>query len=231
MSSVKLTQGSLGAIKSSGITVPSYERAALAEDPAIVHLGVGGFHRSHMALYTCDALRHPEAQAGNWAICGVGVMPGDAAMRDALGSQDGRGRDPRNVLFRGKAAEQRLNGIAQRSGKGVVAGIKDSRGVAEDRHALADVAKQQRMRAVVAGLKDGAGDVLLGALLLVVDVGDLRFLDGPALGRFLGVLTRGGVAALAKRTSGSSSSSSSAPSRRLYHTTSELLIPQTVATP
>ena len=57
MSSVKLTQGSLGAIKSSGITVPSYDRAALAEDPAIVHLGVGGFHRSHMALYTCDALR------------------------------------------------------------------------------------------------------------------------------------------------------------------------------
>ena len=83
MSSIKLSQGTLGAIASSGITVPRYSRDTLAEKPAIVHLGVGGFHRSHMALYTCEALKHPEAQAGSWAICGVGVMPGDASMRDA----------------------------------------------------------------------------------------------------------------------------------------------------
>ena len=88
MSSIKLSQGTLGAIASSGITVPRYSRDTLAEKPAIVHLGVGGFHRSHMALYTCEALKHPEAQAGSWAICGVGVMPGDASMRDALRSQD-----------------------------------------------------------------------------------------------------------------------------------------------
>ncbi len=88
MGSVKLNQGALDAIASSGIEVPAYGREALAEKPAIVHLGVGGFHRSHMALYTCEALKQPDVQAEGWAICGVGIMPGDANMRDALQSQD-----------------------------------------------------------------------------------------------------------------------------------------------
>lgn len=86
--STKLNQSALSKISSGGVTVPAYDREALEAEPAIVHMGVGGFHRSHMALYTCDALKVSNNDA-SWAICGVGIMPGDALMRDALSSQDG----------------------------------------------------------------------------------------------------------------------------------------------
>lgn len=62
---------------------PSYDRSALR--PAIVHIGVGGFHRSHLATYV-----HELCTAGrqDWAIAGAGVLAGDQAMADALGAQD-----------------------------------------------------------------------------------------------------------------------------------------------
>lgn len=53
----------------------------------IVHLGLGGFHRAHMARYTHELMtRDPEALG--WGIAGAGLMPGDKAMRDALAPQD-----------------------------------------------------------------------------------------------------------------------------------------------
>jgi mannitol 2-dehydrogenase len=55
------------------------------EPPAlnrIVHFGVGNFHRAHQAVYL-DELADPD-----WTICGAGVMPQDAAMRDALVAND-----------------------------------------------------------------------------------------------------------------------------------------------
>lgn len=66
------------------IAVPRYERSGLI--PGIVHIGVGGFHRAHLATYA-DEL----ASAGHhdWAIVGSGVMDADAAMADALMGQDG----------------------------------------------------------------------------------------------------------------------------------------------
>jgi fructuronate reductase/mannitol 2-dehydrogenase len=52
--------------------VPSYDRAALR--PGIVHIGVGGFHRSHQAVYF-DRLA--ETGVSNaWGILGVGVRSG-----------------------------------------------------------------------------------------------------------------------------------------------------------
>lgn len=66
------------------IEVPKYERNAVKE--GIVHLGVGGFHRSHLALYIHRLLQQHDAK--DWSICGVGLMKGDAAMRDALQGQD-----------------------------------------------------------------------------------------------------------------------------------------------
>lgn len=67
-----------------GVAVPAY---ALAERRVgIVHFGVGGFHRAHQALYL-DRLMDAGRDA-DWAICGVGLMPHDAAMRDALAVQD-----------------------------------------------------------------------------------------------------------------------------------------------
>ncbi|HET8956985.1 MAG TPA: mannitol dehydrogenase family protein [Microcella sp.] len=60
----------------------------LAEErsASIVHFGVGGFHRSHQAMFIDRLLT---AGHRDWAICGVGVLPFDRAIRDALAHQDG----------------------------------------------------------------------------------------------------------------------------------------------
>jgi mannitol 2-dehydrogenase len=52
----------------------------------IVHFGVGNFLRSHQAMYVDRLLRRGLAK--DWGICGVGVLPADARMRDALRGQD-----------------------------------------------------------------------------------------------------------------------------------------------
>ena len=52
--------------------------------PRIAHIGVGGFHRAHLAAYT-----HELAEDGSdWDIRGLGLLPGDAAMAAALHPQD-----------------------------------------------------------------------------------------------------------------------------------------------
>src|SRR3712207_1897239 len=65
-----------------GVAVPRYDRRALV--PAVVHLSVGYFHRSHQAVYL-DAL----ARRGHtgWGLTGVGLRRRD--MGDALLAQDG----------------------------------------------------------------------------------------------------------------------------------------------
>jgi mannitol 2-dehydrogenase len=65
------------------ISVPSYDRQALGG--GIVHIGVGGFHRAHQAVYLDDICR---AGVDEWSITGAGVLPGDAAMAEALAAQD-----------------------------------------------------------------------------------------------------------------------------------------------
>src|SRR5699024_10966134 len=67
------------------VATPRYDRRTLRA--GIIHIGVGGFHRAHQAMYL-DHLMNT-GQAHDWAICGLGLMPGDARMRDALNSQDG----------------------------------------------------------------------------------------------------------------------------------------------
>jgi mannitol 2-dehydrogenase len=62
------------------VAVPTYARQDLRR--SIVHLGVGGFHRAHEALYLDDL-----AQRGitlEWGETGVGLLPGDRRMADAL---------------------------------------------------------------------------------------------------------------------------------------------------
>lgn len=61
-----------------------YDRSSVTH--GIVHFGVGGFHRAHQAVYIDDLLS--SGKAHEWGIIGVGVLPGDVAMRDALASQD-----------------------------------------------------------------------------------------------------------------------------------------------
>jgi mannitol 2-dehydrogenase len=78
---MKLGTQSLNALK---IPVPKYERSKISV--GIVHFGVGGFHRAHQAMYLDELLN--AGLARDWGICGVGVLPGDRRMRDALRSQD-----------------------------------------------------------------------------------------------------------------------------------------------
>ncbi len=65
-------------------SVPNYARADLSA--GIVHIGIGNFHRAHMAVYL-----HKLFDKGldyDWAIIGGGVKHYDAVMRAKLKSQD-----------------------------------------------------------------------------------------------------------------------------------------------
>lgn len=84
MAMTALTQETVAALPHE-VATPSYDRSSLTV--GIVHVGVGGFHRAHQAMYL-DRLMN-DGKALDWAICGVGVLPGDARMRDALAAQDG----------------------------------------------------------------------------------------------------------------------------------------------
>lgn len=66
------------------VQLPLYDRARLT--PGIVHIGLGNFHRAHMAVYLDDLFNMGESH--DWAIIGAGVRAPDAAMRDALKGQD-----------------------------------------------------------------------------------------------------------------------------------------------
>ena len=67
------------------VPVPTYARSS--GSCGIVHIGVGAFHRAHQAMYLDRLLQ--AGTADGWGVCGVGLMPGDARMRDALRPQDG----------------------------------------------------------------------------------------------------------------------------------------------
>ena len=66
------------------VRVPTYDRTQLKQ--ATVHIGVGGFHRAHQAVYLDDLLSSPEAE--RWGECGLGLLKSDDRMRDALRGQD-----------------------------------------------------------------------------------------------------------------------------------------------
>ena len=65
-------------------TLPAYDRSKLT--PGIVHIGLGNFHRAHMAVYLDDLFAM--GLCHDWAILGAGVRIGDARMREALKAQD-----------------------------------------------------------------------------------------------------------------------------------------------
>lgn len=79
---IKLSSSSLGSVHSS-IPRPLYNREAVK--PAIVHVGVGGFHRTHQAVYLQALLNEGIT---NWGICGMGIKPADERIYKALKSQD-----------------------------------------------------------------------------------------------------------------------------------------------
>src|SRR3979409_1317597 len=81
-SPIPLREATLGQVAARGISVPQYRRSALR--PRVLHLGVGGFHRSHPALYL-----HELAQDGrDRGIRGIGMLRADRRMHDVLAPQD-----------------------------------------------------------------------------------------------------------------------------------------------
>lgn len=80
MTSPRLSPATLGSLKP-GIGVPNYDRAKVT--PGIVHLGIGAFHRAHMAVYVDDLL----ADDPSWGIVGASLRRPDT--KEALEPQGG----------------------------------------------------------------------------------------------------------------------------------------------
>jgi len=69
---------------SAPIQTPHYDRTNLPH--SIVHIGVGGFHRAHQAVYLDDLLHLPGV--AGWSICGVCLLPRDQKMYATMKQQD-----------------------------------------------------------------------------------------------------------------------------------------------
>ncbi|MBD9656899.1 mannitol dehydrogenase family protein [Pseudomonas sp. PDM12] len=80
---MKLNRKNLAALAPE-VEVPVYDPSTLRQ--GIAHIGVGGFHRAHQAIYTEALLNRGEAR--EWGICGVGLRREDRAMQQALAAQD-----------------------------------------------------------------------------------------------------------------------------------------------
>ncbi|MGY1812641.1 mannitol dehydrogenase family protein [Blastococcus sp. SYSU D00820] len=63
------------------VSAPGYDRSALR--PGIVHIGVGGFHRAHQAVYLDELARRG---ATDWGVLGVGLH--SRAIGEVLDAQD-----------------------------------------------------------------------------------------------------------------------------------------------
>ena len=63
---------------------PRYDRGQTQS--RMVHIGAGGFNRSHLAVYLDDLLEFKDEP--RWGELGIGLMPGDKQIHDALLSQD-----------------------------------------------------------------------------------------------------------------------------------------------
>ncbi len=64
------------------VSTPTYDRAALR--PGIVHIGVGGFHRAHQAVYLDELARRGST---DWGVVGVGLH--SRGIGEVLAAQDG----------------------------------------------------------------------------------------------------------------------------------------------
>lgn len=86
---MKLSLGNLPSLKASAaanIVTPSYDPSLLI--PGMVHIGVGNFHRSHLATYMNDLFDSSFEENHQWGIVGAGVLSFDDAKRKILQPQD-----------------------------------------------------------------------------------------------------------------------------------------------
>jgi mannitol 2-dehydrogenase len=107
------------------VRVPRYPLAQ--RRVGIVHLGLGGFHRAHMARYTHELMQRGVG-ALSWSIAGAGLLAADKRMADSLDPQDGlytlveRGSSGESVavigsivqvIYAGESSAALLDAIAQ----------------------------------------------------------------------------------------------------------------------
>jgi mannitol 2-dehydrogenase len=67
------------------VLVPSYDRSRIKT--GIVHVGIGGFHRSHQAYYTHQLME--QGGGPDWGICGIALLTYDRKIYDTLVAQNG----------------------------------------------------------------------------------------------------------------------------------------------
>ncbi len=85
MPAIQLSRASLAHLPPP-VNPPRFDPAQVT--PGIVHLGLGNFHRAHMARYTHDLMDRDPALL-QWGIVGAGLLPGDRRMAESLQPQDG----------------------------------------------------------------------------------------------------------------------------------------------
>ena len=83
MESLKLNAQNLSQF-ADRVAVPKYDRSSVKA--GIVHIGIGGFHRSHQAYYIHQLLE--KYNALDWGICGVGLREADRTIYNILKKQD-----------------------------------------------------------------------------------------------------------------------------------------------
>lgn len=149
----------------------------------ILHFGVGNFHRAHLEYYTHHLLS--DASQSDWGICGAMIMPQDAALYQALKSQNMMysltvcGRDGQNqiewmgglveLLFQGVDSEAILNKVADKNIRIITMTITEggyNLDTDQVRHDLANPATPQSVFGIIAeGLRRriaaGAGPVTI----------------------------------------------------------------------
>jgi len=81
---IQLNQDNLAAIENR-IPVPNYGRST--DNIVIVHIGVGGFHRAHLAYYL-HQLNGSKPSSPATGICGIGLREADSKLHDILTKQD-----------------------------------------------------------------------------------------------------------------------------------------------
>lgn len=68
-----------------GVDAPPFDRMTITA--GIAHIGVGAFHRAHLAMYTNHVLADADMRA--WGIVGINLLEHDRPLADALTAQDG----------------------------------------------------------------------------------------------------------------------------------------------
>lgn len=99
----RLTTRRLGTLPAT-VRTPRYDRDRL--EIGLAHIGVGAFHRCHLAEYTDDML---EAAFGRWGSVGINIRP--PRLADSLGAQDGLYT---RTLRTGASAQTRVIGCIRR---------------------------------------------------------------------------------------------------------------------